>query len=393
MTQPNSSALNSTAPKIPNLYFQWIDFLRGISCLGIVLYHVRVDLWIGWNAISSSPTSFSWFDRAAALLSIPIPFLRSSVMLFFLISGFCIHYPYVTGERSLALKPYTIRRFFRIYPPYFIVVILGAFLQLSMTHYLSKMSANSLSFGQVISTIFMVQNYGSDAGQMAINPSLWSLPVEIELYLAYPIFYWLLRRYSIKRTMILVGCVSLGALSFLMLTYWDNPDKHLGYVGNFALYWIIWCAGALLAEWAKRDRLPTWKFWHWGIMAGTFALSMTAFQLKLFIGLQDLVWSSFYFTVFLWGLTQTQVKGLLNSKPGILLSSIGLISYSLYLVHYPFFRLCGLIWINVFGAKPTNLLIPIAFSFLAIAIAYIFYISFEKVSHNLARKLASSTKT
>jgi peptidoglycan/LPS O-acetylase OafA/YrhL len=85
-------------------HFAWIDFLRGLAAVGIVLYHVRVDLWVGWVEISTHPESFSIFDRVAALLSIPLPFLRSAVMLFFLVSGFCVHYPYAASGRLLELK-------------------------------------------------------------------------------------------------------------------------------------------------------------------------------------------------------------------------------------------------------------------------------------------------
>ena len=69
-------------------HFQWIDFLRGIAALGIVLFHVRVDLWVGWEAIHHTPGHFSKFDHLAALLALPTPFFGSAVMLFFLSAGF-----------------------------------------------------------------------------------------------------------------------------------------------------------------------------------------------------------------------------------------------------------------------------------------------------------------
>ena len=68
-----------------------IDALRGLSCLGILLYHVRVDLWIGWWRIRSYPDEYSAFAKATAWLSVPTPFLGYAILLFFLISGFCIH--------------------------------------------------------------------------------------------------------------------------------------------------------------------------------------------------------------------------------------------------------------------------------------------------------------
>ena len=370
-----------------NPHFAWIDFLRGLSAFGIVLYHVRVDLWIGWVAISTQPESFSIFDRAAALLSIPIPFLRASVMLFFLVSGFCIHYSYSASGRSLELKPYSIRRFFRIYPPYLAAVVFGVLIEWILSHYFNQ----EVSPGaKVLQTVFMLQNYSPDGGQMYSNPALWSLPVEVELYLVYPLFYWLIRRYGIKWSMFSVGVVSIAALALLLGPNLQNYNNtQVGDGGHFAVYWIIWCAGALLAEWTNRNQLPKWQPGLWVVMVLTFIMGMTVTLLKLFIVIQELVWGGFYFTLMLWGLTQTDPLGFLSTRIRKIFLSLGLISYSLYLLNYPFFRLCGAIWISIFGTKPTNFLIPLFFSVLCIPLAYGFYAVVETPAHRLAKKFSN----
>jgi peptidoglycan/LPS O-acetylase OafA/YrhL len=368
-------------------HFTWIDFLRGISAFGIVLYHVRVDLWVGWVAISTQPESFSFFDRAVALLSIPIPFLRPSVMLFFLVSGFCIHYSYAALSRSWELKSYSIRRFLRIYPPYIAAVILCVLIEWILRVQFNQEVSPT---GKVWQTVFMVQNYSADKGQMYTNPALWSLPVEVELYVVYPIFYWLLRRYGIKWSMFTAAVVSIGALVISLGPNLQNYNNTLIQYGSyFAVYWIIWCAGALLAEWTKQDKLPKWQPWWWGVMALTLVMGIAVTLLKLLIVIQELVWGGFYFTVMLWGMTQADPLGFLSTRMKQLFSFLGLISYSLYLINYPFFRLVGEIWISLFGTKPANFLIPLLFSLLCIPIAYAFYLAVEAPSHKLARKLAN----
>lgn len=360
--------------------FEWIDFLRGISALAVVLHHSRVDLWVGWQAISSHPNNFSLFDRAIAFLSLPLPFLDSAVMMFFLVSGFCIHYPYAAGGRDLKLKPYSIRRFLRIYPPYLAVVALGVMVEWVtsfMGHEPSKLT-------KIIQSIFMLQNYAS-GGQMVSNPSLWSLPVEVELYFAYPIFYWLLMRMGMKMAMTIVAGFSIAATVILLM-------GHSWTLFNFFKFWIIWCGGALLAEWTRRDRLPKWHSWYWSIIAFTISIAIAADALNIHEGIQHFLWSGAYFLLMLWGLTHFDPLQMLGNRTRKIFLSLGLISYSLYLVHFPFFKLCAAVWLEIFGTKPANLIIPLIFSILSIPLAYIFYQYFELPSHKLAQKLAGTKK-
>ena len=137
-----------------------------------------VNLWIGFRAVFQGTGQFNLLDRAEALLSIPVHFTGSAVMLFFVISGFCIHYPYAAGKRALQFKSYAVRRLLRIYPAYLVTVgfclLVEALLQRAGAGGASPLT-------KVLSTAFMVQNYGAQAGQMVSNPALWSLPVEMEL--------------------------------------------------------------------------------------------------------------------------------------------------------------------------------------------------------------------
>ena len=109
----------------PRQHLESITILRGLAALGVMIFHVRIFLWTGWSNIRSHPEQFSFFDHSAAWLSLPAPMLGECVLLFFVISGFCIHYPMAGKTTKLELKTYAIRRIIRIYPPYFAAVCLS----------------------------------------------------------------------------------------------------------------------------------------------------------------------------------------------------------------------------------------------------------------------------
>ena len=93
-----------------------IDVLRGVAALGVAWFHSRVDLWVGFREINANPDGYSPIDRWLSLLSLPVSQLGSLVMLFFVLSGFCIHLPLAGKGRSPDLASYAIRRGFRLYP-------------------------------------------------------------------------------------------------------------------------------------------------------------------------------------------------------------------------------------------------------------------------------------
>ena len=70
-----------------------IDVMRGISALGVAWFHSRSDLWIGFKSINADRAAYSVFDRVLNFFSLPVSQMGGMVMLFFVLSGFCIHLP------------------------------------------------------------------------------------------------------------------------------------------------------------------------------------------------------------------------------------------------------------------------------------------------------------
>ena len=358
----------------------WIDVLRGLSAYAVVLFHMRVDLWVGWNSIHRAPEQFSVWDRAIALLSLPMPLMGSTVMMFFLLSGFCIHWPYAGGNKTLDLKPYFIRRFFRIYPSY-LVIILISLLSEWLARILIGQPMSSVS--KFAESLLMIQNYGLHPGQLISNPSLWSLPIEMELYLAYPVFWYLVKNVNIRFALTTAAIVSIGSFLFLICA----QQQWLSF--NFTKFWFMWCLGAYLAESLKKSQLPKWRSWFWSVASlSVLAASFLTFR-NIGVDFCHYFWALSYFLLFLWCLHHKEKLLFLNERFLRGLIFLGVISYSLYLIHFPFFRLCGAIWIKCFGGKPSDLLVPFAFSGVCVFVAFVFYRLIEKPSHECGRQLAA----
>lgn len=345
--------------------------MRGLAALSVAIFHARVTLWVGWREIQAHPADFSAFDRALAWLSIPTPFFGAGVMLFFVISGFCVHQPIVAATRTPLWGAFWRRRFVRVYLPFLAAVLLSG----AVIFALEGRAVHALP------SAFMVQNYAgawtetAHASQVTSNPSLWSLPVEMEFYLLYPLVWWLACRRGWLTLFAVVGLIS-GAAIVAHRAGLERLD------GNFALYWAVWCAGAWLRECHVRRTLrrPPASVTLAAVVAVGLAIWLTV---RGNPALTPLAWGA----VSIW-LVWRALTGPLPAPRWLMraLESMGAWSYSLYLVHFPLLLLAGVAWTGVFGTKPANFLVPLIGVAAVVPCAILFHRAIERPSHAWARR-------
>ena len=145
------------------------------------------------------------------------PYANVAVDGFFVVSGYLITSSFDSDPN---LGRFFIRRFFRLYPLYFTIVLLQAlamgFLASGQLHalwqeVLGYLVANALflnflhpEIGDVVSSLHT----------QAINPSLWTLKVEVGFYLVLPFMWMLVRRYGDR---VIVATFCLSALYYAYL--------------------------------------------------------------------------------------------------------------------------------------------------------------------------------
>ena len=222
----------------------------------------------------------------------------AAVIVFFVISGFCIHFPY-RHATSVELLPYFARRHIRILIPVAAAVLLGGLVGVKLS-------------------IFQ-------------DSILWSLVCEELYYTLYPIILRARARWGWP-TLIAVTFASAYAV---VLT---NPAA-----GNYPSYgpglnWVLglpcWLLGCQLAErWevvSRGDPIPRLGLWGWRI--AVFGTSVVLSGLR-FHTVLTYPWTLDLFAVlvFLW--LSREIVVWLHHPPLRLLELGGLFSYSIYLVH------------------------------------------------------------
>ncbi len=363
------------------LHLRRIDVLRGLAILAVVLFH-----WFGatfgvdhlqWKGLvrdfASAPSPWFW-------VFYPLSYGWMGVSLFFLISGFCIHASALQAGELRAGRFFW-RRFWRICPPYFVWLAFFAW-----RSGLGISTAEDRA--QILSHVFLFYNFGPD-WIFAISGAFWSLAVEAQLYLLYPILWWMRGRWTMRGALFATLALSLltRLIAAVFLTDWSKEFS--GTVWTFpTMLWFDWTLGAYLAEeflsgrrafsrsiWLRIAALLVLVvsiFWKPGD-ALAFSLSSCALVLLLESYLwreeQESVWERFFVP-------------------------LGLCSYSLYLLHYPFIpELLRRLPIAQGMPEPWHAIIvfPIAFALLFGA-AYASYLIVERGSSRLGRKLWPSTR-
>jgi len=316
-----------------------LDVYRGVAILLVFAHHV-----VYW---SHGFAKIPWDDRGFRNLEVAwrnmaiLPFTlgHGGVAAFFVISGFCIHLSHVraterafaSGKQSTAAANWGLfawRRFWRIYPPYFI----AGFLFLISDILTGQLTSAESVVAQGSTHAFLIHNF-FESTMYGINPSFWSIAVEVQLYAVFPLLWWLLCRVGMPCTMALAA-MSEFVIGILIAA--DAFPTHgwlrLISAGPFA-YWFSWSLGAWLSH--------NWLGGHCGVLNRTpIVVGVALVFITWFVRAAD----PFFFSAvaILTSLLLSRQLPASGLRSGLgsqmttkILSLTGIISYSFYLFHQP----------------------------------------------------------
>lgn len=365
---------------------EYIDGLRGIAVGMVLLYHsawIDVGNGSGANRIHGLPLLYDVLVQAGT----------HGVDLFLVLSGFCLSYPALLKRRGGATSWFELRRFFarralRILPPYYAALaLLVAIGLLSTWLHLPRppCMGSGLQLGDVFADFFLVQNL--TGGYATINGSFWSLALEWQWYLVFPLLLLLCVR---SRLAVLACCLGAAIL-------W-----HTGTHDLFQL-WHGTVAGALPARlfefgcgigaaWTvvHRDQCSRWArlalFLFLLFPIATTLPPVAALTAALF-GLPQPVYGACFASLLLLIHYSFRLQRLFTARP---LVGLGVCSYSVYLIHQPALQAAHMYIPDPFHSWVSAHLVALV---LAVAAGVAFYRLVERPALRISARRAHSRRT
>ena len=298
-----------------------IDGLRAIAVVSVILYHAQMVLF-----------GRDWFEGGFI-----------GVDIFFVISGYLITRIILSeleSKGSFSFLNFYERRARRILPMLFVVIFVSVpyawqkLLPSDFVEYAESILA-SLFFGSNFFFYFSTTEYGADSALLKPFLHTWSLGVEEQFYLFFPILAIVAFKYFHKHFLTILIGLSLLSLQFAELMDVRNAD--LNFYLPFSRFWEL-AVGSMLAY-----RELYYKPSNEGFASKSlpmFGLYLIAYSILFFDAKTP--HPSFHTLIPIIGVvliigfaSKDELVGkLLGSKPFVW---VGLISYSAYLWHFPIF--------------------------------------------------------
>ncbi|MGN6647193.1 MAG: acyltransferase family protein [Cytophaga sp.] len=325
------------------MHIKGLDGLRFFCALVVIISHLGID--------------FTNYSCNNSILYFITGILNNSfsgigaVLVFFVISGFCIHIPYANGK-EIHIKEFYMKRFIRISIP---AAVAAAIFYFVAHEYLNV---------------------------------LWSLICELLYYFVYPLLLILKRKYSNISIIIVLYVISFVII--IPFDIWDQTKYGIFPRYGEALDWIAcfpsWFIGVMLADYvvSNKETLTSITFLNiWMIRIASWSFTIAASILRFQLNISySLTLPFFCIVVYYWLLNE--IKFYTNNKENTFIVKGGMMSYSLYIFHFTIIYLVS----DYLSNDHKYSLQTGSLTLIMILIAsYIFYLLVEKPSHELARKV------
>jgi peptidoglycan/LPS O-acetylase OafA/YrhL len=295
---------------------QWIDQMKGVAILAIVLFHFFQNYPDQFGLVAA-------LNRNGAKLG------YAAVDIFFVMAGFNISFVMASKPKAIVWTDWLQKRLSRLYPTYWLAV--GCSLLLYVFLRGSKLSFD-LKF--ILSCLGLAgYNFQS------INPGFWFFTVILEAYLVTPLLF---KVYKDKPERFLIVGTVFGILTKIIAALITHRDWHFyflqtNFLGSYCFQYCLGLYWGFIYVKHQGFRRIDWLL-PLGIFAAGFiayvGMDLRGIDIVYMLGF-DLVFTPLMFIALFQGLQRLNlVKRLTGVMTGCAIA--GIYSYQIYLIHQPF---------------------------------------------------------
>ncbi|WPO90727.1 acyltransferase family protein [Chryseobacterium sp. HR92] len=326
-----------------------ISFLRAFSVLAVLFYHYK----------------FQWFKSGFI-----------GVDIFFVISGFLMTKIILSSfdKGSFNLWDFYRRRIIRIIPALLGLVVTFSlviffFLQPQIVNFFRSAFSSVLFFSNIY--YYLNNGYFDSSSQYNFLLHSWSLSVEWQFYLIYPLILLLLKKlYTTKKNSFTAVFLALAFISFGAMLIHSNYDSDFSFYIFYPRAWEMMLGGLAFLLEDKMQHIPK-------KVKLVLALTSLSAIISFIFLFHASSWPSLYtiipvfFTALLISLNYE-----FTAYKNKIVTYLGNISYSLYLYHWPLYVLI------LFFEVDTSLKYRVLAIFVSVILAILSYEGIEKRNYS-----------
>ncbi len=302
-------------------YFPNLDALRAIAALGVIFIHI--SRWLSWpdSQVAKWTRLLFTLDGSSG---------RAGVDFFFVLSGFLITslmFHEQGASSSFSVKNFYIRRALRIWPLYFVTLIVGFAVYPRLAVDFHEI-ADWRMFALFLANFDAIYNSLPKDGMLGVQ---WSIAIEEQFYLLWPLVFLL---FGNKRQF---GWICLALILISIIFHFSGQSQFHTLIalnqlstGAFLAYLVFYHRGAVIAFFERLSKLVTLIIYLSGIvlLAANFQITV---RFPFYAQLSDIPHTIFFSFVILEQIYSPHSFYKFGSIRW--LTWLGKISYGLYLLH------------------------------------------------------------
>src|SRR5579862_3938899 len=332
----DSEAAEGGSPPVIAKRLYSIDALRGVGALAIIFWHWQ-HFWAvrgTWQAV------WSRSDEPAYRVFKPLYDQGwAAVDIFFAVSGFVFFWLYLNpvAKREIGAGKFTLQRFSRLYPLYFVTLLVAAAMQFafqSRTGSFFIFDAND--WQHFVKSIFLVQNWLPPDELQSFNGPAWAVSIEVLLY----VIFFAAVRFGLRGPAGAAGFAIAGAIVF----FWDGQIGRgiMGFFWGGMTFYVVrglvsHRRAKMIATWVIMSAIAVWIVCVIEIYIGPIQALAAATPFAKFFAAHEypIFLQAYIFVVVPVTLAALALHEQLFGAPYGRLAFLGDLSYSTYLIHFP----------------------------------------------------------